>query len=259
MSVNNWQSDTILITVNIRRSDNNPYPPMPVPWAHQLTPHSWSLYPYYHHLSLPGQCVEPFRRCNTKANRRLTQARSETSSSYYASTQTCLTLSTCQFPKQPTVVSLNILSHLHIIPSTLHDPQMFLKNIYIAPSFFPPFRTCQIQTMEGSKQPSVEDMIAVVEAGHRHLVEDLKNNHNHMMTTVENHHNHLVNGLRYDLVIASNRRNMLTTFLAGAFRRPHPLDPQKAEGKSTSALRPTIPRPQRWPCEAKLLLGGAPV
>ena len=69
--------------------------------------------------------------------------------------------------------------------------------------------------MEDSKQPSVEDMIAVVEAGHRHLVEDLKNNHNHMMTTVENHHSHLINGLRYDLVIASNRRNMLTIFLAG--------------------------------------------
>ena len=53
--------------------------------------------------------------------------------------------------------------------------------------------------MEHPKQPSVEDMMAVVEEGHRHLAEELNNNHNHMMKTVENHHRHSINSLKYDL------------------------------------------------------------
>ena len=39
-------------------------------------------------------------------------------------------------------------------------------------------------------------MIAVVEASHRHLVEELANHHDHMMTTVENHHKNLIGTLK---------------------------------------------------------------
>ena len=41
------------------------------------------------------------------------------------------------------------------------------------------------------KQPTVEDMIAAVEACHHHLVEESDNNHDHMMTTMGNYHDHM--------------------------------------------------------------------
>ena len=60
---------------------------------------------------------------------------------------------------------------------------------------------------ERSNQPTITDIIALAEACHEHVVEELNNNHSHMMTAVESHHKNLINGLKYDLVTASNRRN----------------------------------------------------
>ena len=59
-----------------------------------------------------------------------------------------------------------------------------------------------LSSCQGPKQPSVEDMIAVVEASHRHLVDELTNHHDHMMMTIENDHKNLINILEHDL---SNR------------------------------------------------------
>ena len=98
--------------------------------------------------------------------------------------------------------------------NTLHYPQILSKKTYIAPSSFLSFRNMSNPNEMGDlKQPTVEDMIAVVEARHRRLVEDLNNKHNHMMTTVENHHNHLINSLRYDLATAFNHRNNANNLL----------------------------------------------
>ena len=62
------------------------------------------------------------------------------------------------------------------------------------------------------KQPTVEDMIAVVEACHRHLVDELANRRDLMMTTIENHHKHLIGTLK--------PFKMYLLQLLNCFRRP---------------------------------------
>ena len=72
---------------------------------------------------------------------------------------------------------------------------------------------------EGPKQPVV-DIIALAEACHGHLVEELNNNHNHMMKAVENHHKNVINGLKHVPVITSNRRNYANSLLCRLLQKP---------------------------------------
>ena len=101
--------------------------------------------------------------------------------------------------------------------------------------------------MERPKQPTVtvEDIIAVVEASHHHLVQEINNNHNHMMTTVENHHKHLINGLKYDPMIASYRRNNANNLLCKRLQNPSSTAAQKDKasvhtGTETGSTKATM-------------------
>ena len=109
-----------------------------------------------------------------------------------------------------------------------------------APYYEQTERASSRQLCQRPKQPTVEDMIAVIEACHRHLVGDLNNNHDHMMTTMDNNHKHMISALGYGLVIASKPAEIPpTTFFCRRLWKSSSTE-KNTKRASTSALARTV-------------------
>ena len=92
---------------------------------------------------------------------------------------------------------------------------------------------------ERSNQPTITEMIAIFNASHRDLVQELNNNHNLMMTAVKNDHKDLINGLKYVPVFSSNRQDNANNLLCRRLQNKASVHSSTQTGDTKATMKTT--------------------